>query len=53
MSPYVRCRQNALPVLNPKVAAIDVGSEALHVSLAGDSSKVIGMLTGDLERLRE
>ncbi len=42
-----------LPVLNPKAAAIDVGSEKLHVSIAGDSPKVFGTFTGDLERLRD
>lgn len=42
-----------LPVLNPKAAAIDVGSEKLHVSIAGDSPKVFGTFTGDLEKLRD
>jgi transposase len=43
----------ALPVLNPKAAAIDVGSEKLHVSIAGDTPKVFGTFTGDLEALRD
>ena len=43
----------ALPVLDPKAAAIDVGSEKLHVSVAGDAPKVLGTFTGDLERLRD
>lgn len=43
----------ALPVLDPKAAAIDVGSEKLHVSIAGDTPKVFGTFTGELERLRE
>lgn len=43
----------ALPVLDPKAAAIDVGSEKLHVSLAGDSPRVFGTFTGELERLRD
>ena len=43
----------SLPVLDPKAAAIDVGSEKLHVSLAGESPKVFGTFTGDLERLRD
>jgi transposase len=43
----------ALPVLNPHAAAIDVGSEKLHVSMAGDTPKVFGTFTGDLESLRE
>ena len=40
-----------LPVLDPKAAAIDVGSEKLHVSIAGDLPKVFGTFTGELERL--
>ena len=43
----------ALPVLDPKAAAIDVGSERLHVSIAGDAPKVFGTFTGDLEALRD
>jgi transposase len=43
----------ALPILDPKAAAIDVGSEKLHVSLAGDTPKVFGTFTGELERLRD
>jgi transposase len=43
----------ALPVLDPNAAAIDVGSETLHVSVAGDVPKVFGTFTGDLERLGE
>jgi transposase len=42
----------ALPVLDPKAAAIDVGSEKLHVSIAGDAPKVFGTFTSDLENLR-
>ncbi len=41
-----------LPVLDPKAAAIDVGSEKLHVSIAGDAPKVFGTFTGELEALR-
>jgi len=41
----------ALPVLDPKAAAIDVGSEKLHVSIAGDTPKVFGTFTGELESL--
>ena len=44
---------NPLPVLNPKAAAIDVGSEKLYVSIAGESPKVFGTFTGDLEALRD
>ena len=43
----------ALPVLDPKAAAIDVGSEKLHVSIAGDTPRVFGTFTGDLEVLRD
>jgi transposase len=43
----------ALPVLDPKAAAIDVGSEKLHVSVGGDVPKVFGTFTSDLEKLRE
>ena len=43
----------ALPVLDPKAAAIDVGSESMHVSIAGDMPKVFGTFTADLEALRE
>jgi transposase len=43
----------ALPVLDPKAAAIDVGSESLHVSIAGDTPEVFGTFTGELERLRD
>lgn len=43
----------ALPVLDPKAAAIDVGSEALHISIAGDTPRVFGTFTGDLEMLRD
>jgi transposase len=42
----------ALPVLDPQAAAIDVGSEKLHVSIAGDVPKVFGTFTSDLEKLR-
>jgi len=42
-----------LPILDPKAAAIDVGSEQLHVSIAGDSPKVFGTFTGDLHKLIE
>jgi hypothetical protein len=41
-----------LTVLNSRAAAIDVGSESLHVSIAGGPPKVFGTFTGDLENLR-
>lgn len=44
---------NALPVLDPKAAAIDVGSEQLHVSIAGDLPKVFGTTTAQLHALRD
>jgi transposase len=43
----------ALPVLDPKAAAIDVGSEKLYISIAGDTPKVFGTFTGELESLRD
>lgn len=43
----------ALPLLDPKAAAIDVGSEKLHVSLAGGTPKIFGTFTGELEQLRD
>jgi transposase len=42
-----------LPVLNERAAGIDVGSESLHVSIAGDAPRVFGTMTCDLEQLRE
>jgi len=42
-----------LPVLDPQAAAIDVGSEKLHVSIAGDTPRVFGTFTGELEALRD
>jgi len=41
-----------LTVLNSEAAAIDVGSESLHVSIAGGPPKVFGTFTSDLENLR-
>lgn len=42
-----------LPILEAKAAAIDVGSERLHVSIAGDRPKVFGTFTLHLEALRD
>lgn len=42
-----------LPVLDPRAAAIDVGSEQLHTSIAGDTPKVFGTFTVELEALRD
>jgi transposase len=41
----------ALPVLDPKAAGIDVGSQTLHVSIGGDVPRVFGTFTSDLEAL--
>jgi transposase len=43
----------SLPVLNDRSAAIDVGSETLHVSIAGDTPEVFGTMTSELHRLRD
>lgn len=43
----------ALPILNEHAAGIDVGSESLHVSIAGDAPMVFGTMTCDLLRLKE
>jgi transposase len=42
-----------LPVLDPKAAGIDVGSEKLHVSIAGDTPQVFGTFTTQVEALRD
>jgi len=44
---------SALPVIDPKAAAIDVGSEQMHVSIAGGDPKVFGSTTAQLHALRE
>ncbi len=43
----------SLAVLDPSAAAIDVGSEQLHVSVAGGPPKVFGTMTGQLHQLRD
>jgi transposase len=43
----------SLLVLDPTAAAIDVGSEHLHVSIAGGPPKVFGTTTGELLALRD
>jgi len=43
----------SLPLLDSTAAAIDVGSEQLHVSIAGGPPKVFGTTTGQLEALRD
>jgi transposase len=42
-----------LPVLDPTAAAIDVGSEQLHVSIAGGPPKIFGTTTDQLYALRD
>lgn len=41
----------ALPVLDERATGIDVGSESLYVSMAGDAPAVFGTMTRDLEAL--
>jgi transposase len=42
-----------LPVLNLNAAAIDVGSEQFHLSIAGDAPVVFGTFTDEVYRLRD
>jgi transposase len=42
-----------LSVINPNAAAIDVGSEQLHWSIAGDEPVVFGTFTDEVYRLRD
>src|SRR5215469_3473654 len=44
---------SALPIIDPKAAAIDVGSEQMHVSIAGGEPKVFGSTTTQLHALRD
>jgi transposase len=44
---------NALPVLDPNAASIDVGSEQMHLSIAGGEPTVFGSTTGQLHALRD
>jgi transposase len=41
----------SLPILDERAAAIDVGSEQLHVSMAGDAPVVFGTMTRDVQAL--
>ena len=43
----------ALAMLDPKAAAINVGSENPHLSIACDTNKVRGTFAGDLGELRD
>lgn len=42
-----------LGVINPKAAGIDIGSEKLHTSIAGDEPVVFGTFTHEVYRLRD
>src|SRR5262245_23025571 len=42
-----------LSIINPHAAAIDVGSEQLHLSIAGDEPVVFGTFTDEVYRLRD
>jgi transposase len=42
-----------LPVLDPLAAFVDVGSEHMHVSIAGGTPEVFGTFTTELHRLRD
>jgi transposase len=44
---------NTLPVLDPLAAFVDVGSEHMHVSIAGGPPEVFGTFTTELHRLRD
>lgn len=41
-----------LPILDPRAAFVDVGSEQMHVSIAGGPPKVFGTVTSQLHALR-
>ena len=42
-----------LTVLDPRAAFVDVGSEHMHVSVAGDEPAVFGSVTSQLHALRD
>ena len=44
---------NTLPVLDPLAAFVDVGSQQMHVSIAGGPPEVFGTVTTELHRLRD
>lgn len=44
---------SALPLIDPNAAAIDVGSEQMHVSIAGGEPRVFGSTTAQLHALRD
>ncbi|MBW7940797.1 MAG: transposase [Candidatus Omnitrophica bacterium] len=43
----------ALAILDPRAAFVDVGSERMHVSIAGDTPAVFGTVTTQLHALRD
>ena len=43
---------NTLKIINAHAAGIDVGSEAMHVSIAGGPAQIFGTMTADLYMLR-
>ena len=42
-----------LQIFNERAAGIDVGSESLHTSIAGETPRVFGTMTADLYALRD
>lgn len=43
----------ALAIVDPRAAFVDVGSEKMHVSIAGDTPVVFGTVTSQLHALRD
>jgi len=48
-----RTPMKSLPAINPHAAAIDVGSETLHLSIGGDAPVVFGTVTDEVHRPRD
>ncbi len=46
-------KSNSLPVINPRAAGVDVGSQKMFASVAGGAVKVFGCCTADLRALRD
>jgi len=44
---------STLPILDPRAAFVDVGSEQMHVSIAGGPPEVFGTVTAQLHALRD
>jgi transposase len=49
----IMSKVSTLAVLDPLAAFIDVGSEKLHVSIAGGPPEIFGTVTAELYRLRD